>query len=81
MPGYEASAWYGICGPKRTPAEVIEKLNSEVNVCIATPKLQAQFANLGGTTLGGSPDDFAKLISDEVKKWSRVILAANIKRE
>jgi tripartite-type tricarboxylate transporter receptor subunit TctC len=81
LPGYEASSWYGICGPKRTPAEVIEKLNREVNVSIAAPKLQAQLANLGGTTLAGSPDDFAKLISDEVKKWSRVILAANIKRE
>ena len=81
LPGYEASSWYGICGPKRTPAEVIEKLNREVNVSIAVPKLQAQFASLGGTTLAGSPDDFAKLISDEVKKWSRVILAATIKRE
>jgi len=81
LPGYEASAWYGICGPKHTPAEVIEKLNREVNVSIAVPKLQAQLANLGGTTLAGSPDDFGRLISDEVKKWSRVILAANIKRE
>ena len=65
-------AWYGICGPKRTPAEVIQKLNREVNVSIAAPKLQAQLANLGGTTLAGSPDDFAKLISDEVKKWNGV---------
>ena len=67
--------------PKRTPAEVIEKLNKEVKVSIAVRKLQAQFASLGGTTLAGSPADFAKLISDEVKKWSRVILAANMKRE
>ena len=81
MPGYEASAWFGICGPKRTPAEVIERLNKEVNVSIADPKLQARLANLGGTALGGSPADFAKLIADEVKKWSRVILAANMKRE
>jgi tripartite-type tricarboxylate transporter receptor subunit TctC len=81
LPGYEASAWFGICGPKRTPAEVIEKLNREVNVSIADPKLQAQLANLGGKALGGSPDDFAKLISDEVKKWSRVILATNMKQE
>jgi len=81
LPGYEASSWYGICGPKRTPAEVIEKLNREVNVSIAVPKLQAHLASLGGTTLPGSPDDVAKLISDEVKKSSRVILAANMKRE
>jgi tripartite-type tricarboxylate transporter receptor subunit TctC len=56
------------------------KLNKEVNVSIADPKLQARLANLGGTALGGSPADFAKLISDEVKKWSRVVLAADMKR-
>src|SRR6266540_3470714 len=77
LPGYEASAWFGIGGPKRTQEAVIEKLNKEVNVSIADPKLQAKLANLGGTALGGSPADFAKLISDEVRKWSRVILAAN----
>jgi tripartite-type tricarboxylate transporter receptor subunit TctC len=80
LPGYEASAWYGIGGPKRTPKEVIEILNKEVNVSIADPKLQARLASLGGTALGGSPADFAKRISDEVRKWSRVNLAAN-KRE
>jgi tripartite-type tricarboxylate transporter receptor subunit TctC len=80
-PGYEASAWYGIGGPKRTPEEVIEKLNREINVSIADPKFQARLAHLGGTPLGGSPSDFGKLISDEVKKWGRVILAANMKRE
>ena len=81
LPGYEASSWYGIGGPKRTPEDVIEKLNKEVNVSIADPKLQAKLANLGGTALGGPPAAFAKLIADEVKKWSRVILAANMKRE
>jgi tripartite-type tricarboxylate transporter receptor subunit TctC len=79
LPGYEASAWFGIGAPKRTPEKVIERLNKQVNVSIADPKLQARLANLGGTVLGGSPVDFAKLIYDEVKKWSRVILAANIK--
>jgi len=81
LPGFEASSWYGIGGPKHTPAEVIERLNKEVNVGLADPKLQARLAQLGGTALGGSPADFAKLIADEVKKWSRVILAANLKRE
>jgi tripartite-type tricarboxylate transporter receptor subunit TctC len=81
LPGYEASAWFGIGGPKRMPEDVIEKLNKEINVSITDLKIQARFANLGGTALGGSPADFAKLISDEVKKWSRVILAANMKRE
>jgi len=81
LPGYEASAWFGIGAPKRTPEEIIERLNKEVNVSVADPKLQARLADLGGMVLGGSPADFAKLISDEVKKWSRVMLAANIKRE
>jgi tripartite-type tricarboxylate transporter receptor subunit TctC len=80
LPGYEVSAWFGIGGPKRTPEDVIERLNKEVNVSIADPKLQVKLANLGGTALGGSPADFAKLIADEVKKWSRVILAANMKQ-
>jgi tripartite-type tricarboxylate transporter receptor subunit TctC len=81
LPGYEASAWFGIGAPKRTPEEVIEKLNKEVNVSVADPKLKARLADLGGTVLGGSPADFGKLISDETKKWSNVLLAANIKRE
>jgi tripartite-type tricarboxylate transporter receptor subunit TctC len=79
FPGYEASGWYGIGGPRRTPEEIIEKLNKEVNVSIADPKFQARLADLGGMPLGGSPADFAKLISDEVKKWSRVVLAANMR--
>ena len=81
LPGYEASAWFGICAPGRTPPDVIEKLNREINISIADPKLQSLLANLGGTPLGGSPADFAKLISDEVNKWSRVVVAANMKRE
>ncbi|WFU17975.1 tripartite tricarboxylate transporter substrate binding protein [Bradyrhizobium sp. CB3481] len=81
LSGYEASAWYGIGAPRHTPEEVIEKLNKAVNVSIADPKFQARLAHLGGTPLGGSPADFGKLISDEVKKWGRVIMAANMKRE
>ena len=81
LPGYEASAWFGIGAPKRTPEEIIERLNKEINVSIADQKVKARFAHLGGTMLGGSPADFGKLISDETGKWSRVILAANLKRE
>jgi tripartite-type tricarboxylate transporter receptor subunit TctC len=81
LPGYEASAWYGIGAPKRTQEEVIERLNKQVNISIADPKLQARLTNLGGTVFGGSPADFANLISDEIKKWSGVVVAANIKRE
>ena len=71
--------WYGIGAPKGTPAEVIERLNKEVNATIADPKLQAWFANLGVAALAGSPADFAKLIADETKKWGKVIRVANIK--
>jgi len=81
LPGYEASSWFGIGAPRRTPDEIIEKLNKEINASVADPKLRAQFANLAGTVLGGSPADFAKLISDEVRKWGRVMVAANMKRE
>src|SRR5215813_11217275 len=81
LPDYEASAWYGIGAPKSTPAELIERLNKEVNISIADPKFKARLANLGGTVLGGSPADFGKLISDETKKWGKVIVAANIKSD
>ena len=79
LPDYEASAWFGSGAPKSTPAKLIERLNKEVNISIADPKLKARFANLGGTVLGGLPADFGKLISDETKKWGKVIVAANIK--
>ena len=81
LPGYEASAWFGIGAPKRTPEEIVERLNKGVNVSVADPKLKARLADLGGTVLGGSPADFGKLIFDETRKWSNVILAANIKQE
>ena len=79
LPGYEASAWFGMGAPKNTPVEIIERLNTEVNASIADPKFQARLANLGGAVLAGSPADFGKLISDETKKWGKVIVAANIK--
>jgi tripartite-type tricarboxylate transporter receptor subunit TctC len=79
LPDYEASAWFGIGAPKSTPVELIERLNKEVNISIADPKFKARLANLGGTVLAGSPADFGKLISDETKKWGKVIVAANIK--
>jgi tripartite-type tricarboxylate transporter receptor subunit TctC len=81
LPGYEASAWFGIGVPKSTPAELIERLNKEVNISIADPKFKARLANLGGTVLAGSPADFGKLISDETKKWGKVIKSAGIKPE
>jgi tripartite-type tricarboxylate transporter receptor subunit TctC len=79
LPGYEASAWYGIVAPKNTPVEIIKSLNTEVNASLADANFQARLATLGATVLPGSPADFAKLITDETIKWGKVILAANIK--
>jgi tripartite-type tricarboxylate transporter receptor subunit TctC len=79
VPGYEATTWYGVGAPKATPAEIVDKLNKEINAGLADPKFQARLANLGGTVLPGSPTDFGKLISDETEKWGKVIRLANIK--
>jgi len=81
VPGYEASAWFGVAAPKATPAEIVEKLNEEINAGLADPKIKAQLASLGGTALAGSPTDFGKLIADETEKWGKVIRAANIKAD
>ena len=79
VPGYDVSSWYGIGAPKSTPAEIVERLNTEINASISNPKFQARLANLGGTVLPGSPADFGKLIAEETEKWGKVIRAANIK--
>jgi tripartite-type tricarboxylate transporter receptor subunit TctC len=81
VPGYEASAVLGLGAPKKTPDEIIDKLNKEINAGLADPKLKARFADLGGTVLVGSPADFGKFIADETEKWAKVIRAANIKAE
>jgi tripartite-type tricarboxylate transporter receptor subunit TctC len=73
LPGYEASSVYGIGAPRTTPAEVVEKLNKEVNTILADPKAMARLAELGGMALPGSPADFGKLIADETEKWARVV--------
>jgi tripartite-type tricarboxylate transporter receptor subunit TctC len=73
VPGYEASAWYGLGAPKATPAEIVDKLNKEVNAALADPKMRARLADLGGTSLLGSPPDFGKLISEETEKWGKVV--------
>ena len=79
LPGYESSAWYGVAAPKNTPAEIIDKLNKEINASLADPKIKARLADFGGTPLVGSPADFGKLIADETEKWGKVVRAANIK--
>jgi len=81
VPGYEASAWYGIGAPKGTPAEIVEKLNREVNAILADPATNARLAELGASLLPGSPADFGKLVADETEKWGKVIRFAGIKAE
>jgi tripartite-type tricarboxylate transporter receptor subunit TctC len=79
--GYEASSWNGIGAPSSTPAEIVGKLNKEINAGLADPKIKARLADLGGTVLALSPTDFAKLIADETEKWGKVVKFANIKPE
>ena len=81
VPGYEASAWYGIVGPKGTPAEVVDRLNREVNAILAETDKKKRLAELGASLLPGSPADFAKLLADETEKWRKVIRFAGIKAE
>jgi tripartite-type tricarboxylate transporter receptor subunit TctC len=72
-PGYEASTWAGVGAPKNTPAEIVAKLNTEINACIADPKIKARFSDLGVTAMPGSPGDLGKLIADETEKWAKVV--------
>jgi tripartite-type tricarboxylate transporter receptor subunit TctC len=81
LPGYEASQWYGVGAPKSTPAEIIDKLNKEINAALADPGMKARFADIGGEALAGSPADFGRLIAEETEKWAKVVRAANIKPE
>ena len=81
LPAYEASTWYGVGAPKVTPAEIVEKLNKEINAGLADPKIKARLADLGGDVLAHSPADFGKLIADETEKWGNVIRALNIKAD
>jgi tripartite-type tricarboxylate transporter receptor subunit TctC len=81
VPGYEASNWYGVGVPKKTPVEIVEKLNREINAAFVDPRMKARFADLGGTSLAGSPADFGKLIADETEKWGKVVKFAGLKPE
>jgi tripartite-type tricarboxylate transporter receptor subunit TctC len=81
VPGYEASGWSGVCAPKNTPTDIINRLNKEINAGLADPKTKARLADLGATTLAGSSADFGKLIADETEKWGKAIRAANIKAD
>jgi tripartite-type tricarboxylate transporter receptor subunit TctC len=81
LPGYEATAWFGIGAPKNTPAEIIGKLNRDINAGLTDPRFRAQLIDLGGEPFVGSPDDFSKFIAAETDKWAKVVKFAGIKLE
>ena len=82
VPGYEASAWFGMGAPKGTPRPIIEKLNKEINAALADPKIKARLAEIGGNTLlPGTPEDFGKVIAEETDKWAKVIKSAGVTLE
>ena len=79
--GYEASAFFGITAPKGTPRAIIDKLNKTVNQALADPAMQAKLAELGGTLIPGTPEDFGKMIADETAKWAPVVKATGATAE
>jgi len=81
IPGYEASAVWGLGAPRNTPVEIIDKLNKEINAALAEPKLKGRFTEMGISALAGSPADFGKLIAAETEKWGKVVKFANIRPE
>ena len=81
VPGYEASAFWGIGAPRNTPAEIIDTLNKEINAVLSNPESQKRLAEGGGTVFVGSPADFGKFVSDETEKWAKVVKFAGIKPE
>jgi tripartite-type tricarboxylate transporter receptor subunit TctC len=81
VPGYEASAFFGLVAPKGTPAEAIDVINKQVNAAMKDPKMLARMKDLGGIPLTGSPADFGKLLTSETAKWEKVVHAANLSIE
>jgi tripartite-type tricarboxylate transporter receptor subunit TctC len=81
VPGYEASQWYGLGAPKNTPAEIIDRLNKEINAALADAKMKARFADIGGEALPGTPAEFGKFLVDETDKWAKVVKFAGLRPE
>src|SRR4051812_41922016 len=81
VPGYEASAWFGVGAPKKPPAEIVDKLNKEINGALVDSKIRAALAEMGGTVLPGSPADFGKLIVNETEKWAKVVKFSGAKAD
>jgi tripartite-type tricarboxylate transporter receptor subunit TctC len=81
VPGYEMSQWYGIAAPRGTPAEIIERLNHEINAAFADPRMKARLTDVGGTVLPGTPEEFQKFVAAEMEKWAKVVKFAGLKAE
>jgi tripartite-type tricarboxylate transporter receptor subunit TctC len=73
VPGYEASAWFGIGAPKGTPSTIVEKINKSVNEALADPNMKARLAELGGVPMGGTPAEFGKVMASETGKWQKAV--------
>jgi tripartite-type tricarboxylate transporter receptor subunit TctC len=81
VPGYEATGWFGIGAPRKTPLEIVDRLNREINAGLADAKLKARLADLGATVFVSSPTDFATYLAAETEKWGRVVRTANLKAD
>ena len=81
LPGYEATAWYGIAAPKNTPSEIVDELNKEINFGLADPRIKARFAELASTVIPGSAADFGNLVGEEIEKWGKVVNVSGAKPE
>jgi tripartite-type tricarboxylate transporter receptor subunit TctC len=81
VPGYEAAGWFGICAPRKTPAEIVDRLNQEINAGLNDPKIKARFSDLGSAVFVGSPSDFARHLADETEKWAKVVRTANLRAD
>ena len=81
VPGYQMSGWFGVCAPRTTPVEIVDRLNREINADLADAKLKARLADLGATLFAGSPSDFGKHIAAETEKWGKVVRAANLRAD
>jgi tripartite-type tricarboxylate transporter receptor subunit TctC len=81
VPGYEMSQWYGIAAPRGTPAEIVDRLNREINAAFADPRMKARLTDVGGTVLPGTPEEFQKFVATEIEKWAKVVKFAGLKAE
>jgi tripartite-type tricarboxylate transporter receptor subunit TctC len=81
VPGYEASAWYGLGTPRGTPVDIVDRLNKETNAALADPTIKARLAEFGGAILAGSPPDFGSLVATETDKWGKVVRFAGLQPE